>query len=158
MLPQLILPYPSFCFFVSVFICHCWLVRETACHTICVPFPVFTSGFLSVLCSGWWWWWWEGMLCHHRSFCSPLSIKCSVESVRQGRMFNGVEILRERNDGWETLSEPRAKHFLTSSGSVDEHWPWWPRCHWPLCNDHTDTHTHACTRTHTQSRRRLGYN
>lgn len=125
-------------------------LSETVCHTICVPFPVSTSCFLSVLCAGWWWWWWEGMLCHHRSFCSPVSIQCWVGSDRLGRMLHGVEILSERNDGWETLSEPRAKHFLTSSGGVDEYWPWWPRCHWPLCNDHADTHT--------QSRRHLGYN
>lgn len=39
------------------------------------------------------------MLCHHRSFCSPVSIQCGVGSVRQGRMLYGVEILRERNDG-----------------------------------------------------------
>lgn len=60
--PRPTLPSGFFLFcFVSVFICHCWLVRETPCHTICVPFPVFTSCFLSVLCSGWWWGWWEGM-------------------------------------------------------------------------------------------------
>lgn len=41
-------------------------------------------------------------------------------SVGLGRMLYGVEILRERNDGWESLSEPRAKHFLTSSVGVDE--------------------------------------
>lgn len=61
-----------------------------------------------------------GVLCHHRSFCSSISIECSAGSVRLGRMLYGVEILRERNDGWESLSEPQAKHFLTSSVGVDE--------------------------------------
>lgn len=39
------------------------------------------------------------MLCHHRSFCSPVAMQCSVGSARQGRMLYGGEILRERNDG-----------------------------------------------------------
>lgn len=39
------------------------------------------------------------MLCQHRSFCSLVSMQCSVGSVRQGRMLNGAEILKERNDG-----------------------------------------------------------
>lgn len=112
-----------FCFYLSLLTS----VSETACHAICVPFPVFTSCFLPVLQ-------WVSLqrggvdggyrgevFCHHRSFCSPISIECSIWSVGLGRMLYGVEILRERNDGWESLSEPQAKHFLTSSVGVDEH-------------------------------------
>lgn len=115
------LPFLLFfvCFYLSLLTCH----RDSTPHHMC---SISCFHFLLPACTRWWSWWrvWVGgLLCHHRSFCSPISIQRSTGCVRLGRMFYGVEFLRERNDGWETLSEPQTKHFLTSPGGVDEHWP-----------------------------------
>lgn len=106
-----------FCFYLSLLTCQIVIMLPHMCYISCFHFLLPARPLVGASAGGGC----EGRsLCHHGSLCSLISIECGTGSVRLGRMLYGAEILRERNDGWESLSEPQAKHFLTSFVGVDE--------------------------------------